>query len=78
MPKAVSAPLPFRNFVSAARLGVSRAAHEAFFRRMLGDIDEPTAPFGLMNVRGDGSGIADCRAPRYAACPRGNGGGNRN
>ena len=26
---------------------------------MLADIDEPTAPFGLMDVQGDGSGIAE-------------------
>ena len=45
------APLPFRNLVAQARLGVSREEHEAFFRDMLGDVEEPTAPFGLMMCR---------------------------
>src|SRR6185312_4786499 len=32
---------------------------QAFFRGKLGDVEEPTAPFGLMDVRGDGSEIQD-------------------
>ncbi|NWA81486.1 non-ribosomal peptide synthetase [Pseudomonas sp. D2002] len=50
---------PYRNYVAQARLGVSEQAHEAFFREMLGDISEPTLPFGLQDVRGDGTAIEE-------------------
>jgi amino acid adenylation domain-containing protein len=50
-------PIPFRNFVAHARLGISADEHEEFFRRMLADVDEPTAPFGILDAQGDGSGI---------------------
>jgi amino acid adenylation domain-containing protein len=53
------APLPFRDFVAQARLGVSREEHEAFFRQMLGDMTKPTLPFGLADARGDGSEIRE-------------------
>ncbi|MFC5771167.1 AMP-binding protein, partial [Thauera sinica] len=64
------APVPFRHFVAQARLGVSQAEHEAFFHDMLGDIDEPTAPFGLTDVQGDGRGLGTARAllPHDLAC----------
>nr|WP_163500586.1 non-ribosomal peptide synthetase [Halomonas socia] len=59
-------PLPFRNFVAQARIGVSQEEHEAFFCEQLGDIEEPTAPFGLLEVRGDGSDIEEVRVPLEA------------
>ncbi len=55
------ATTPFRNFVAQARGGLSPAEHEAFFRDMLGTIETPTLPFGLVDVRGDGSQIGEAR-----------------
>ncbi|HZD94687.1 MAG TPA: condensation domain-containing protein, partial [Candidatus Sulfotelmatobacter sp.] len=47
------APLPFRNLVAQMRLGNRREEHEAFFRQMLADIEEPTVPFGILEMRAD-------------------------
>ncbi|EOZ9294095.1 TPA: amino acid adenylation domain-containing protein [Serratia marcescens] len=55
--KLAKAP-PFRNAVAQARLGVSKAEHERFFRTMLADIDEPSLPFGLSDVHGEGRDIS--------------------
>ncbi|MBJ9974988.1 amino acid adenylation domain-containing protein [Pseudomonas sp. S75] len=46
-------PVPFRNYVGQALLGVSQTQHEAFFREQLGDIDEPTLAYGVQDVQGD-------------------------
>ncbi|KOG02517.1 Amino acid adenylation [Pseudomonas syringae pv. aceris] len=53
--------VPYRNYVAQARLGVSEAEHEAYFREQLGDIDEPTLPFDLRDVQGDGHCIEEAR-----------------
>ena len=47
--------------MAQARLGVSREEHETFFEELLGDIDEPTLPFGLAEVRGDGTAIEEAQ-----------------
>ncbi|MDC9594349.1 non-ribosomal peptide synthetase, partial [Xenorhabdus sp. IM139775] len=47
--ETLPAALPYRNFVAQA-LSVSAAEHEAYFRTQLADIEEPTAPFGLLEI----------------------------
>ena len=55
--------VPFRAFMAQARFGMSQDEHTAFFRTMLGDIDEPTAPFGLVDARSDGSAVGEATRP---------------
>ncbi|WP_342210364.1 non-ribosomal peptide synthase/polyketide synthase [Xenorhabdus stockiae] len=70
--KILPAVLPYRNFI-ARTLHVPESEHEAYFRSRLADIDEPTAPFGILKVQTDGETVAEsCLtiAPELAAAIR--------
>lgn len=53
--------VPYRNHVAQSLTYAKMYDAEAFFRSKLGDIDEPTAPFGLLDVHGDGTEVEEAR-----------------
>ncbi|WP_143707540.1 amino acid adenylation domain-containing protein, partial [Xenorhabdus ehlersii] len=54
--------LPYRNFI-ARTLSGPVAEHEAYFRDQLADIEEPTAPYGILNVPNDNRAINEHSLP---------------
>ncbi|WP_187650879.1 non-ribosomal peptide synthetase, partial [Xenorhabdus indica] len=59
-PETLPVTIPYRNFI-AQTLSVPAFVHEDYFRAQLADVDAPTAPFGLLNVQGDGKDITEAR-----------------
>jgi amino acid adenylation domain-containing protein/thioester reductase-like protein len=57
----LSVPVPYRNHVAETLARARTDDGEAFFRSKLGDVTEPTAPFGLLDVRGTGGHIEEAR-----------------
>jgi microcystin synthetase protein McyA len=52
-------PIPYRNHVAQALAGIAGRDSEAFFRNKLADVVESTAPFGSLDVHGDGSRVEE-------------------
>ncbi|HWX10733.1 MAG TPA: amino acid adenylation domain-containing protein, partial [Trinickia sp.] len=62
--------LPYRHYVARTRAEAGDEIHEAFFRATLGDVTEPTLPYGIADVQGDGRGVSEARhdvAPALSA-----------
>ena len=55
----LSTPHPFRNAIAQARSKAQHHVHEPFFQDMLGDIDEPTFPYGMVEVQNNGADVAE-------------------
>ncbi|KFW97982.1 hypothetical protein KP22_21490, partial [Pectobacterium betavasculorum] len=68
--ESLPAPFQFRRYVAQVRLGRDSDADNAFFRDMLGTLEEPTLPYGLTDVQGDGQGINKVIQPVPAALTR--------
>ncbi|ASF47776.1 non-ribosomal peptide synthetase [Methylovulum psychrotolerans] len=58
-------PVPYRQFI-AHLLSVPDSGHEAYFRSQLGDIDEPCAPFGVLDIQGNGQHLHEAKLPLSA------------
>ncbi|KAF9361384.1 hypothetical protein BGX34_007191 [Mortierella sp. NVP85] len=52
-------PQPFRNAIAQARSKSDHELHRSFFENMLGDIDEPTIPYGISEVQNNGAHVAE-------------------
>lgn len=57
---ALDASLPYRNFIAQTSAPLD-AGHERFFTDMLGDVDEPTAPFGVLDVHAQNENFNEAR-----------------
>jgi len=55
------APVPFRDFVFRLRAREHQADHAAYFGKLLGDVTKTTAPFGILDVQGDGTTVTEAR-----------------
>jgi amino acid adenylation domain-containing protein len=52
-------PTSIRDYVSEGFAPHPTASVETFFRSKLGDVEEPTAPFGVLDVHGDGDAMRE-------------------
>ncbi|WP_338805056.1 amino acid adenylation domain-containing protein [Xenorhabdus griffiniae] len=61
--------LPYRNFVAQC-LHTPASDHEAYFHKVLSDIDAPTAPFGILDIHSEDKQITEARQPLNMALSR--------
>ena len=52
---------PYRNFVAHSRYHNEESRAESYFKQLLGNISEPTAPFDLHHIKEEGEGIVETK-----------------
>jgi amino acid adenylation domain-containing protein/thioester reductase-like protein len=52
-------PTPYAQYMIKMLAQTETQGAKQFFERKLGDVSEPTAPFGLLNIHGDGSRLEE-------------------
>jgi hypothetical protein len=53
--------MPYRDYIAEALTHAKENDAQAFFSSKLGDVEEPTAPFGITGVLGDGMAVTEVR-----------------
>ncbi|PHM26381.1 non-ribosomal peptide synthetase [Xenorhabdus ehlersii] len=61
--------LPYRHFI-AQSLRVPMPDHEAYFRKILADVDTPTTPFGILDVHSGNRPVTEIIKPLNATLTR--------
>jgi hypothetical protein len=69
--KELPLPVAYRNYVAQTLAYAARVDARSFFRSKLGDVEEPTTPFGLVDVRGGGSELDEVEEELEPALARG-------
>jgi natural product biosynthesis luciferase-like monooxygenase protein/amino acid adenylation domain-containing protein len=59
--KVLPPPMPYREYIAHSLYQASQHDGAEYFSQLLGDVDEPTLPFDLADVQGDGSEVAELR-----------------
>ncbi|WP_339065083.1 non-ribosomal peptide synthase/polyketide synthase [Teredinibacter turnerae] len=60
--QALARPVPYRNFVALSARKKDALATEEFFASYLGDVEEPSYPFGLKDVQSQALNIIEAKA----------------
>ncbi|HEX5356498.1 MAG TPA: amino acid adenylation domain-containing protein [Aquabacterium sp.] len=63
-------PVPYRDFVAYTLANSHEKEAEAFFKARFSDVDDCTAPFGLMDVHGDGGQFDESQCALDASLSR--------
>jgi amino acid adenylation domain-containing protein len=68
---SLPAPVPYRHFVAHTLRRGQQDEARAYWQSLLADVDEPTAPFGVLDVHSDGSDTSEASEALPAALAAG-------